>query len=101
MTRPRLPVIVTHEARFVLTEVSQAQDNFLVTYQGKPIKVSRTNTGSTRLRTVATTFATPAAAFNCRDKLNKLFKTDQFAVMVPYEYQLVHMTEKQITRRTY
>lgn len=83
MARPMSAIILsmTDSKTFKAEQVLCAEAVYAVYYAGRPINRREVNTvtnGGTKYKKTA--FSTPAPAFNLAGKLNRLFKTDEFAV---------------------
>lgn len=85
MSRPKPNILLnyTDPKTFKSEQVLEATGIYAVFYQGKPINLRTLNSIITypTLKYLKVSFSNPGHAFNLRDKLNKLFKTDQFVVV--------------------
>lgn len=85
MSRPKPNILLnyTDPKTFKSEQVLEATGIYAVFYQGKPINLRTLNSIITypTLKYLKVSFSNPGHAFNLRDKLNKLFKTDQFTVV--------------------
>jgi hypothetical protein len=84
VSRPK-PVIIldyTDPKTYKAEQVLKAEAIYAVFYEGKPINLRSLNSildyPGPKYKKAA--FSNSGHAFNLRDKLNKLFKTDRFAV---------------------
>jgi hypothetical protein len=85
VSRPKPAVVLdwTDPKTYKSEQVLEAEAIFAVFYQGKPInlrslKNSLSNDNAAKYKKVS--FSNSGHAFNLAEKLNKLFKTDKFAV---------------------
>jgi len=86
MSRPKPTVLLnyTDPKTYKSEQVLDASGIYAVFYQGKPINLrtlnSLVNYPGPKYRKVS--FSNPGHAFNLSEKLNKLFKTTQFTVVL-------------------
>jgi hypothetical protein len=86
MSRPKPTVLLnyTDPKTYKSEQVLDASGIYAVFYQGKPINLRTLNSlvsyPGPKYRKVS--FSNPGHAFNLAEKLNKLFKTDQFSVVL-------------------
>lgn len=86
MSRPKPTVLLnyTDPKTYKSEQVLDASGIYAVFYQSKPINLrtlnSLVNYPGPKYRKVS--FSNPGHAFNLAEKLNKLFKTDQFSVVL-------------------
>jgi len=86
MSRPKPNVLLnyTDPKTFKSEQVLEATGIYAVFYQGKPINLRTLNSvvNYPNLKYLKVSFSNPGHAFNLCTKLNKLFKTDQFSVVL-------------------
>jgi len=86
MSRPKPTVLLnyTDPKTYKSEQVLDASGIYAVFYQGKPINHRTLNSlvsyPGTKYRKVS--FSNPGHDFNLEEKLNQLFKTDQFSVVL-------------------
>jgi hypothetical protein len=86
MSRPKPTVLLnyTDPKTYKSEQVLDASGIYAVFYQGKPLHLRTLNSlvsyPGPKYRKVS--FSNPGHAFNLAEKLNKLFKTDQFSVVL-------------------
>jgi hypothetical protein len=84
MSRPKPSVLLNHtdSKTYKSEQILAADAIYAVFYEGRPINLrslnSLVNYPGPKYKKVS--FSNPGHAFNLAEKLNKLFKTDQFAV---------------------
>jgi hypothetical protein len=84
MSRPKPSVLLNHtdNKTYKSEQILAADAIFAVFYEGRPINLrslnSLVNYPGPKYKKVS--FSNPGHAFNLAEKLNKLFKTDNFAV---------------------
>jgi hypothetical protein len=84
MSRPKPKIVLdyTDPKTYKAEQVLEAEAIYAVFYEGKPINLrsinSLVNYPGPKYKKVS--FSNPGHAFNLAEKLNKLFKTDQFKV---------------------
>lgn len=84
MSRPKPKILLdnTDATTYKSEQILEADGIYAVFYQGKPINLRSINKlvdyPGPKYRKVS--FANPGHAHNLADKLNKMFKTDQFEV---------------------
>lgn len=85
MARPRPTVLLEHvnKSNYRGEQVLKAEAIYAVFYQGSPINLRSLNTlvSYPGPKYKKTAFPNSGAAFNLADRLNNLFKTDQFSVV--------------------
>lgn len=83
MSRPKPKVRMSSlDKKWHATEVLAAQGVFVVTHDGEAIGLRiRDTLRDHRAKYLRTAFVNGGHAFNLADRLNRLFKTDKFAVM--------------------
>lgn len=86
MSRPKPNVLLnyTDPKTFKSEQVLEATGIYAVFYQEKPINLRTLNSiiSYPTLKYLKVSFSNPGHAFNLCQKLNKLFKTDQFTVVL-------------------
>lgn len=84
MSRPKPRILLDHTNRqtYKSEQVLEAEAIWAVFYQGKPFNLKSANalTNYPGPKYKKTSFSNPGHAHNLAEKLNKLFKTDEFAV---------------------
>lgn len=94
MSRPKPTVLLNHTdpKTYRSEQVLDASGIYAVFYQGNPINLrtlnSLVNYPGPKYRKVS--FSNPGHAFNLAEKLNKLFKTDQFNVVLLSNGQIIN-----------
>lgn len=84
MSRPKPTILLSHtdNKTYKSEQILEADAIYAVFYEGKPINLrslnSLVNYPGPKYRKSA--FSNSGSAFNLAEKLNKLFKTDKFAV---------------------
>jgi hypothetical protein len=85
MSRPKPTIILTHtdNRTYKSEEVLAADAIYAVFYQNKPINLRTLNSlvsyPGPKYKKVS--FSNPGHAFNLSDRLNKMFKTNEFSVV--------------------
>lgn len=93
MSRPKPTVLLNHTdpKTYKSEQVLDATGIYAVFYQNKPINLrtlnSLVNYPGPKYRKVS--FSNPGHAFNLAEKLNKLFKTTQFSVVLLTEGKVI------------
>lgn len=84
MSRPKPRILLDHTNRqtYKSEQVLEAEAIWAVFYQGKPFNLKSANalTNYPGPKYKKTSFSNPGHAHNLAEKLNELFKTDEFAV---------------------
>jgi hypothetical protein len=84
MSRPKPRVLLDHTNRqtYKSEQILEAEAIWAVFYQNKPFNLKSSNalTNYPGPKYKKTSFSNPGHAHNLAEKLNELFKTDQFAV---------------------
>ena len=86
MSRPKPKILLdfTNPTTYKSEQILEASGIYAVFYQNKPVNLrtlnSLVNYPGPKYR--KSSFANSGHAFNLRDKLNKLFKTNQFTVVL-------------------
>jgi len=84
MSRPKPRVLLDHTNRqtYKSEQILEAEAIWAVFYQDKPFNLKSSNalTNYPGPKYKKTSFSNPGHAHNLAEKLNELFKTDQFAV---------------------
>lgn len=94
MSRPKPTVLLNHTdpKTYKSEQVLDAGGIYAVFYQNKPINLrtlnSLVNYPGPKYRKVS--FSNPGHAFNLAEKLNKLFKTSQFSVVLLTEGKIIN-----------
>lgn len=94
MSRPKPTVLLNHTdpKTYKSEQVLDATGIYAVFYQNKPINLrtlnSLVNYPGPKYRKVS--FSNPGHAFNLAEKLNKLFKTTQFSVVLLTEGKAIN-----------
>ncbi len=94
MSRPKPTVLLNHTdpKTYKSEQVLDATGIYAVFYQNKPINLrtlnSLVNYPGPKYRKVS--FSNPGHAFNLAEKLNKLFKTTQFSVVLLTEGKTIN-----------
>jgi len=98
MSRPKPNVVLnyTDPKTYKSEQVLEASGIYAVFYQGKPINLRTLNSlvsyPGPKYRKVS--FSNPGHAFNLSEKLNKLFKTTQFTVVLLTAGQVIDESTK-------
>jgi hypothetical protein len=101
MSRPKPSVLLkqTDTKTYKSEQILAADAIFAVFYEGRPINLrslnSLVNYPGPKYKKVS--FSNPGHAFNLAEKLNKLFKTDKFAVYKLTAGELVNEIEPEAT----
>jgi len=86
MSRPKPSVLLNHidPKTYKAEQVLRADAIFAVFYEGKPMNLRSLHTllDYPGPKYKKCSFSNPGHAFNLAEKLNKLFKTDKFAVFM-------------------
>lgn len=84
MSRPKPPVLLEYidPKTYKSEQVLKADAIYAVFYEGQPINLRTVNVllDYPPAKYKKSSFSNPGHAFNLAEKLNKLFKTDKFAV---------------------
>lgn len=91
MARPTPIVIDSYPDGYFEVQVLSAAAIYAVFYRGKPINICRSHTALDRKKYPKVSFSNIGYAYNLADKLNKIFKTDQFNV---YELSVGHIRKE-------
>jgi hypothetical protein len=103
MARPKPTILLTHidPGSFKSEEILEAEAIYAVFYQGKPFNL-RTHLNSLQdypgPKYKKVSFSNPGHAFNLMEKMNKLFKCDDFTVVELFEGKKVN--EHDLIKRT-
>ena len=93
MSRPKPTVLLeyTNSATYKCEQVLDAEAIWAVFYQGKPFNLKSTNaiTNYPGPKYKKTSFSNPGHAHNLAKKLNEMFKTEEFAVVMLTTGQIV------------
>ncbi len=103
MARPKPTILLTHvnPSSFKSEEILEAEAIYAVFYQGKPFNL-RTHLNSLQdypgPKYKKVSFSNPGHAFNLMEKMNKLFKCNDFTVVELVEGKQVN--EHDLVKRT-
>jgi hypothetical protein len=103
MARPKPTILLTHvnPSSFKSEEILEAEAIYAVFYQGKPFNL-RTHLNSLQdypgPKYKKVSFSNPGHAFNLMEKMNKLFKCNDFTVVELVEGKEVN--EHDLVKRT-
>jgi len=93
MSRPKPTVLLeyTNSATYKCEQVLDAEAIWAVFYQGKPFNLKSSNaiTNYPGPKYKKTSFSNPGHAHNLAKKLNEMFKTEEFAVVMLTTGQIV------------
>jgi hypothetical protein len=93
MSRPKPSVILNHtdNKTYKSEQILAADAIYAVFYEGRPINLRSLNSlvNYPGPKYKKSSFSNPGHAFNLAEKLNKLFKTDKFAVYKLTQGELV------------
>lgn len=98
MSRPKPNILLnyTNPKTFKSEQVLEATGIYAVFYQGKPINLRTLNSvvHQPNLKYLKVSFSNPGHAFNLCHKLNKLFKTSHFTVVLLNGGEVITETAK-------
>jgi len=92
MSRPKPKILLSHvdQKSYKAEQVLEADGIYAVFYQGKPINVRSLNSLiNSPIKYKKSSFSNAGHSFNLCEKLNTLFKTDQFTVVLLTQGQTV------------